>query len=242
MKRGYSIFGKAYQIMLENDVHDIKSIDHQFMQQMVLLDEKSRPYLYNTKPVIIDMSQHELFDFSQQFRKNDELKTVTAVLDHTGKAAKTYNVNMKDMVFGGTEKEILERGTNWCADLAREAAVLLDCVSIPCRIVHLVNPDAAYHGHVVVEAFYHGKYGVIDPTQGYCFYNKKPLDAYELKNNPSYFEKFDEEYAGLYKAMAINEYNPLDDQNDYTKSKLNAYYLKIFTSDHNGNWIMGEDK
>ena len=142
MKRGYSIFGKAYQIMLKNDLHHIKSIDHQFMRQMVLLDEKSRPYLYNTKPVIIDMSRHELFDCSQRFRKNDELKTVTAVLDHTSRAAKTYNVNIKDMVFGGTEKEILERGTNWCADLAREAAVLLDCVSIPCRIVHLVN---TYH-------------------------------------------------------------------------------------------------
>ena len=32
MKKGYSVFGKAYEIMNKNDLHDIDSIDHRFIQ------------------------------------------------------------------------------------------------------------------------------------------------------------------------------------------------------------------
>ena len=33
---------------------------------------------------------------------------------------------------------------------------------------------------MIVEAFYEGKFGVIDPIYGYCFYEGEPLDAYTL--------------------------------------------------------------
>lgn len=43
------------------------------------------------------------------------------------------------MIFGGKEKDIINRGTDWCADMARVGCVLLQCNNIPARIVHLAN-------------------------------------------------------------------------------------------------------
>lgn len=46
MKHGYDIFGKAYGVMMRNDLHDINSIDHKFMREMILLDDESRAFLW----------------------------------------------------------------------------------------------------------------------------------------------------------------------------------------------------
>ena len=156
-----------------------------------------------------------------------------------GSLTETY---FEEMKFGGTEKEIIERGTDWCADLARVGAVLLACNNIPARIVHLVNPLKAYNGHVVVEAFYEDKYGVCDFVYGYCFYENQPLDAYELMNNREYLMAYPKSYSEMYSAISINEYNPMDLNNNYAVSSPNQYYLTLINSNHQDKWIMGEDK
>ena len=226
MKRGYDVFGKAYGIMLRNDLHDIHSIDHKFLNEMIYLEEESYDVLYNCKPVKIDMTDHELYTFAQQFRGCNDKETIHNILAYTKKMADDCNDDFEKMKFGGTEKEILERGTDWCADLARVGAVLLACNNIPARIVHLVNPLKAYNGHVVVEAFYEDKYGVCDFVYGYCFYENKPLDAYTLMNNKEkYLLAYPKSYSEMYLAIAINEYNPMDMNNNYAISSPNQYYL-----------------
>lgn len=37
-------------------------------------------------------------------------------MNFTKNIVKGFNVEFSNMIFGGTEKEILERGTDWCAD------------------------------------------------------------------------------------------------------------------------------
>lgn len=61
--------------------------------------------------------------------------------------ADTYDVPFAQMCFGGTEKEILSRGTGRCTDMARVGVVLLMCNGLPTRVVYLVSPAKAYHGH-----------------------------------------------------------------------------------------------
>ena len=156
MKQGYGIFGKAYEIMFRNDLHASKSIDHAFLRSMVLLDDESAPVLYSMRPMRYDMRSHELYAFSQQFMASAERETIRNVLDYTSGIAKVYNLDFNEMLFGGTEEEILEQGTDWCADMARVGAVLLQCLGIPCRIIHLANLEKAYNGHVVGEAYYEG--------------------------------------------------------------------------------------
>ena len=98
--------------------------------------------------------------------------------------------------------------------MARVCAVFLQCSNIPCRIVYLANPEKAYNGYVVCEAYYEGRYGVIDPIYGYMFYDNTPISAYD----------------------------PTSGKNDYTISVPNAYTLKLIDTEHNDQWIMGEDR
>lgn len=241
MKNGYDIFGKAYGVMMRNDLHDINSIDHKFMREMILLDDESRAFLYDNKPKPIDMRNHELYSFAKQFKGINDRQTIENVLSYAADIAKNCHDEFSEMKFGGTEKEILDRGTDWCADLARVGVVLLACNDIPARIVHLVNLEKAYNGHVVVEAFYEGKYGLCDFLYGYNFYENEPLDAYALMHCRRYLNDYSENYAGLYSAVAINEYDPMDKNNNYAISIPNQYTMNLIYTDHNDKWIMGED-
>ena len=76
MKRGYDVFGKAYGTMLRNDLHDIHSVDHKFMKEMVYLEDESYDFLYNGKPEKIDMANHELYIFAQQFKGVNDKQTI----------------------------------------------------------------------------------------------------------------------------------------------------------------------
>ncbi len=241
MKSGYGIFGKSYEVMLKNDLHDKNSIDHCFLNEMILLDSDSYKHLYHNEPVVEDMTHHEIYRFSKMFKKSNDKDTILEVLSFTEKIASNYDVPFEEMLFGGTEKQIIERGTNWCADMARVCCVLLKCLNIPCRIVRLVNVDKAYHGHVVCEAYYEGRYGVIDPIFGYQFYDKGPLNAYDLLNYHHLISIGYEGYMDLYKSISINEYNPCDTNNDYSISKANEYYKELMRNSHNDKWIMGEE-
>lgn len=241
MKTGYDIFGKAYGVMLRNDLHASESVDHKFLREMILLDAESAAFLYGKKPEGIDMRTHELYSFAQRFRGRDDHQTVENILAYTSQIAKHYDVEFEQMLFGGTEKQILERGTDWCADMARVGAVLLVCNGIPARILHLANPERAYNGHVVVEAFYEGKYGVCDFIYGYCFYDREPLDAETLQRHEEYLAGYREDYRGLYCLVGINEYDPTDADNNYTVSTPNEYTKKIIETDHQDRWFMGEE-
>lgn len=241
MKKGYDIFGKAYGIMMRNDLHDPDSIDHKFMKEMILLDEESRAFLYDKNPEQFDMTNHELYTFAKQFKGSNDKQTIENILLYTANIADNCNDDFSEMKFGGTEKEILTRGTDWCADMSRVGAVLLACNGIPARIIHLVNLNKAYNGHVVVEAYYEGKYGVCDFLYGYNFYSKEPLDAYTLMSQKQYLENYPDDYVGLYSAVAINEYNPMDKSNNYIISTPNQYTMNIINTNHNDKWFMGED-
>ena len=240
MKQGYDVFGKAYGIMLRNDLHAIGSVDHELLQNMILLNEESYNLLYKNIETVIDMRDNELYQFAQQLKGNNEHQTIRNILGYTAAVASDFQVPFEKMEFGGTEKEIIERGTDWCADMARVGVVLLGCNGIPARIVHLANPKKAYNGHVVTEAFYEGKYGVCDFLYGYCFYEQKPIDTYELMQKKQYLEAYPEDYAALYLTAAISEYNPMEN-NNYDKSIANEYYLNLINSNHNDKWIMQED-
>ena len=238
--QGYDVFGKAYGVMMRNDLHAPEGVDHKLLQKMILLNENTYHLLYKKPAIMADMKIHELYDFAQQFRGRNDRQTIENVLKYTMQVAKEFQVPFEKMKFGGTEKEILERGTDWCADMARVGVVLLGCCGIPARMAYLVNSKKAYNGHVVTEAFYEDKYGVCDFLYGYYFYDINPVDAYELMVNKKHLEGYSECYRELYSAVAISEYNPLEDYK-YTVSLANEYYIRLINENHNDKWIMGEE-
>ena len=141
--KGYDVFGKSYGYMLRNDLHDINSIEHKLMQEQIRLDSVSEPFLYGGYQILYPLVNHELYTFSQKFKMKNELESIKAVVRYTSKLASNFDVPLKDMLFGGTEKEILTRGTDWCFDLARVAALILDCIGLTSRFVFVANPYKA---------------------------------------------------------------------------------------------------
>ena len=240
MKIGYGVFGKAYEVMYAHDLHNPASIDHELMKNMILLDDQSAAILYS-RVVRHNYGGHELYQFAQQFKASIEKETIQNVLRYTQEIAAAFDTDFDDMLFGGTEKQILDRGTDWCSDMARVGAVLLQCLGIPCRMLYLANPGKAYNGHVVNEAFYEGRYGVVDFIYGYQFYDRNPKSAFEIQRNPEFLAASPESYQGLFSAIAISEYDPCAPGNNYSISRPNDYYLKLIHTDHENMWLMGED-
>lgn len=243
MKQGYDVFGKAYGVMNRNDLHAVESVDHQLMREMILLDEDSRAFLYRAAPALPDMRGHALYAFAQQFRRAAERDTIEAALAYCADIARSYDdVPFETMRFGGTEQEILERGTDWCADMARVGVALLNCCGVPARILHAVNPQAAYNGHVLTEAFYEGKFGVCDFLHGLRFHDGAPLDAWQLLTHRAHLSGLPCDYADTLSAIAVSEYNPMNPANNYAVSAPNEYTLTLIRTDHQNRWIMGEDE
>ena len=239
MKIGYGVFGKAYEVMYAHDLHNPASIDHELMKNMILLDDQSAAILYS-RVVRHNYGGHELYQFAQQVKASIEKETIQNVLRYTQEIAAAFDTDFDDMLFGGTEKQILDRGTDWCSDMARVGAVLLQCLGIPCRMLYLANPGKAYNGHVVNEAFYEGRYGVVDFIYGYQFYDRTPKSAFEIQRNPEILAAYPESYQGLFSAIAISEYDPCTPGNNYSISRPNDYYLKLIHTDHENMWLMGE--
>ena len=238
--KGYDVFGTSYGYMLRNDLHDINSIEHKLMQEQIRLDSVSEPFLYGGYQIIYPLENHELFSFSQKFKLKSELESLKAVVEYTSKLASNFNLSLKDMLFGGTEKEILSRGTDWCFDLARLTAVILDCIGLTSRFVFVANPYKAYNAHVLLEVYYNDSWGVIDPLYGYIFFDTKPISAKDIIHSVQ-LNVMNEDYKNMFNQISIAEYNPNDEDNKYLISKCNEYTYKINTIIQDGTWLLGED-
>jgi hypothetical protein len=250
MKKGYGVFGKAYEVMFQNDLHDKHSIDHYLLSNMILLDNESNNCLYQKpKSVSDDVRFHGLYSFSQQFKGSDDLESIRNVMTYLKKIVKKFDAPFEDMYFGGTEKEIIKRGTDWCADISRVGVALLQCLYIPSRILIIVNKDVAYNGHQVVEAYVNGKYMMCDFLYGVIGKVNTIYSVHDLLNKPGQVKniyqsnvKDDSQLdyiSGLYKLAAISEYDVTKNYN-YNISRPNEYYLKMMRLKHKGQWQMGE--
>ncbi|MDY5982271.1 MAG: helix-turn-helix domain-containing protein [Anaeroplasma sp.] len=239
--KGYDVFGKEYGCMLRNDLHDINSIEHKLMQEMVRLDSISEPFLYGGYQISYPMENNILYSFAQRFKRDNDLESIKSLIHYTSQIATNYNTPLDEMYFGGTEKEILDRGTDWCFDLARLAAVILDCLGMTSRFVFVANPDKAYHGHVLIEVFYNDSWGVVDPLYGYVFYDNTPISAKDIYHS-SVLQELNEEYKNMFKQVAIVDYNPNNEENKYIISKCNKYTLTLNSIVQDGTWKLGEDK
>lgn len=240
IRKGYDVFGKEYGIMLRNDTHDVLSVEHKLMQEQIRLDSVSEPFLYGGYNIVYPMEKHELYLFSKGFEKADSHETLKEVVGYTSKMASEFDAPLDEMHFGGTEKEILDRGTDWCFDTARLAAVILDCLGMTSRFVFVANPNKAYHGHVLLETRYKDSWGVVDPLYGYVFFDDKPVPAKEMLLSKQ-LREMEKDYQEMFQQIAIAEYNPNDEDNRYIVSKCNDYTLRLNTIEQDGTWKLNEN-
>lgn len=253
MKIGFDIFGKAYGFMFRNDLHDEDSIDYSFGKKMILLDSDSDELLYDSSKYTISnkIVYHDLYDFAQQFKGSSWIESTRNILAFTRKIVRDFNLPFENMMFGGTEREIIDRGTDWCTDISRVGCALLQCLNIPCRMVGLVNTKQAYNGHTVCEAIVEKRFIMCDFTYGVLGYLDKEYSVKSLLRDFAAVEKIyydvistddNREYIlGLFDKAGFNDYD-ITKKHNYNKSKPNEYYLSMMNLNHDGTWKLGENR
>ncbi len=169
--QGSGQFGPAYRIMLEHDTHAPGSVDRVGIEHMVRLCDATAGFLYTgytptttryapgSRPTLEAVCE-EIFEGVSDAEKR--VRRIGRFCRRLG--AKASKGPVDEMLFGGTEEQIIARGSDWCTDVSRVACGLLQVSGIPSRIVFQANRHRPYSGHVIVEAWRSGTWGALDPT------------------------------------------------------------------------------
>jgi transglutaminase-like putative cysteine protease len=257
---GPAAFGPAYRFMLENEAHAEGSVDRDIVRGIVRLCPETAEHLYRdhtpleigyrpgSRPVLeAIVSEHVTAGASRE-------AGVRAIAGFTRGLGLNAEQDLEKMRFGGTEEQIIQRGSDWCTDVARVACALYQVAGFPSRIVDLFDLDAAYSGHVIVEVYRGGFWGAVDSSSGVVYRHPEgaPASTWELMND----SKLIESHAGpeawytsvnQFKAAGITDYFVRDHgRYDYAVSGVNDYYRSILEKADQGwpgglRWLHGED-
>lgn len=260
--QGLSQFGPAYRIMLERDAHAPGSVDRVLMERMIRLCPETSAYLY---------SEYTPTDVTYKGGSRPELESHLKEMVATSRTAeeqigriirfcsvleKRASGDLDEMLFGGTEEEIMRRGSDWCTDLARVACVLCQMVGLPARVLMLADTDRAYSGHSIVEVFRNDVWGAVDPTYAvvYRHADGSPVSTWDLVNQPELVAAhWSDPVAarakiGEFRSVAISNYLVSDREDyDYMVSSVNSYCRSILEMSSKGwpgglRWLHGEDQ
>jgi hypothetical protein len=245
--QGLGQFGPAYEIMLKNDTHAPGSIDRILMEGMIRLCPETADYLYSkyspTKSFYKKGSRPRLEQYLRVISKNSSKeRQIEAITRFTSNLQKKVSNDLNLMQFGGTEEEVIARGSDWCTDVARVGCALCQVAGFPARIVHLFDIKKAYSGHVIIEVFRNKVWGAVDSLRNIIYRDSRgrPVSTWNLMNAPS--------TPGQFRGAAISNYFVWRwKEYDYTPSKINNYYRSILENSNQGwpsglRWIHNEDR
>lgn len=261
--KGRSQFGPAYEVMLNGDSHACGSVDRTLTKWMIRLCAETADYLYTEyTPIRIGYEQGNRPELERMLGRacldhGDPDRPVEAIISFTAQMAKSVpDVPLGDLLFGGTEEEIVRRGSDWCTDLARVACLLCQVGGLPARIVNLFDTTMAYSGHVIIEAHVQGRWAAFDPTNGVGFRDgaKTPVSTWEIMTRPAEIVAYDCKQgsanrrfdAKQFRAAAIVNYLIHETgEYNYAVSGINDYYRAILAMSQKGwpsglRWLFAE--
>ncbi len=260
--QGLDQWPRPYRTMVEHDPHPRGSVEWRLWESMVFLGPQTAVDLY-TRFSSTDVTYRpgvrpELDAAAQRIAPATRSveDRVRAVVAFGAALGPKEPVPLDALRFGGTEEEIIARGSDWCTDVARVGAALLQVAGVPSRVVMLADPGRAYSGHTVVEAWRGGVWGAVDPTRGVVFRSERgvPLSVWQLMQYPELLEEQGSDVPpgairpGEFRWAAIANYRvgPTDAY-DYSVGAINGYYRSILTMADEGwpggvRWLFGEDR
>jgi hypothetical protein len=261
--QGTAQFGRAYEIMLENDAHAPGSVDRVLAQRMIRLCPETAFDLYEgytpTEVHYQKGSRPELERFAEEATADchsDEERIEALARFCSRLGGKVADDDLDAMRLGGTEEEIILRGSDWCTDVARVACVLCQVAGFAARIVMLLDTNQAYGGHDIIEARRKESWGAVDPLTEVIYRHPdgRPASTWELMNQPGLIDAHSRGPSTLYttpgqfRAAAVCNYFAWEWKTyDYTVSGVNSYYRSILEMSIRGwpgglRWLHGEDK
>lgn len=259
--RGLAQFGPAYRVMLENDAHARGSVDRLLMENMVRLCIETADYLYSeytpTRAFHRKGARPQLEHCVEKIVQtcDSDEKCVEAIAQFTSQLKDRTSDGLDSIRVGGTEEEIIARGSDWCADVARVGCALCQVAGYTSRMVYLVDTEKAYSGHVIMEVFWVGVWGAVDPLTGVLYRHSggDPASTWALVNDTHLVERhFRGESTpyttpGQFRAAAISNYFLWEaTAYDCTVVGINEYYRSILEMSEKGwpcglRWLHGED-
>jgi len=260
--KGLSQFGPAYKIMFENDAHASGSVDRILMENMILLRSETADYLYSRYTPLTNLykkgSRPKLEQYVRKaiFRCNSDEERIEAIAQFTSNLQKKVSDGLNLMQVGGTEEEIITRGSDWCVDVARVGCALYQVARFPARMVYLIDTEKPYSGHVIIEVCRAEIWGAVDPLTNVIYRHPggKPASTWDLMNNHRLIERHWRDKFTLYttvdqfRGAAISNYFVWCwGEYDYTVSEINDYCRSILEMSDKGwpgglRWLHGKDK
>jgi hypothetical protein len=258
---GIHQYGRAYQTMLENDPHAPGSVDRVLWADMIRLCRETAPFLYS------EYTLQEPGYRAGSLPALEDRAAVASAGSHTadgivegiarftaGLARQNDGQDLESLRFGGTEEEIIGRGSDWCTDVARVACALCQVVGFGARLVGVFALDQAYSGHTIIEAFRDGVWGAVDPLVAtvYRHPDGRPASAWDLLTDYQVARRYSDPDVPEGRtvprmAAGVVNYHVRDrGRYDYTVSRVNAYYRPILEMSERGwpgglRWLHGED-
>ena len=260
---GIGQFGPAYRFMLDNDSHAAGSVDRVLMERMIRLCPDTATYLYDSytaldikhqpgsRPELERWVGKAIADAGSPEKLTERIAAFTAGLQEN-----VAHDGPDEMLLGGTEEEIISRGSDWCTDVARVGCVLCQIAGLPSRSVNLFDTGQAYSGHVIIETYRQEQWGAIDTTTGvvYRHADGRPASAWELMNEPELIESHARSplaaytsTRGQFAGAAISNYFVWQSETySYGVSSINDYYWSILALAGRGwpgglRWLHGEE-
>ena len=240
--RGTYRFGKAYGFMLENDPNAAGSVNRVLAQAMVRFCAETADYLYTgcsptcagyEKGFRPTLERYVAEAGASQGSSPDRVAGIA--LFCRGLEARAAD-DLDGMWFGGTEEQIVPRGSDWCIDVVRVACAMCQVAGVLARPVWLFNLGQAYSGHAIIEASREGVWGAVDTPNGVVYRNPvgTPATAWELMSDERLIRSNWEGRSSFYadprqfEAAAICNYPSRRASDfDYTVSSLNDYTRQV---------------
>lgn len=214
---GIGQFGPAYETMLRRDAHAPGSVDRVLLERMVRLCRETVGYLYaqhtptglayaaGSSPAL---EAHAADAVGDSGCEDERVAGIARFCSRLGQRAPQ---DLDCMVLGGTEEEIIRRGSDWCTDVARAACALYQVAGHPCRLVFLADTENAYSGHVIVEVCRSGLWGAVDSSTVVVYRRADgmPATTWNLMNDRDLVESHGPAAytsPGQFRAAAVSNY------------------------------------
>jgi hypothetical protein len=150
-----------------------------------------------------------------------------------------------DFWWGGTEEQVIAKGSDWCHEVARVYCALSQVAGMPARIVYILGRE---DGHAVAECFVEGAWALVDPLAPHVYRREDgmPLSIAEMgradegRRRRLTRDGREGTYvrARYFEFTAVAEYYLVEaDRYDYSPSRCNAFNRRLLGPGWNGGRV-----
>ncbi|MFH0816971.1 MAG: transglutaminase domain-containing protein [Methanobacteriota archaeon] len=255
--KGRTGFGTYDELLsLENDLHAPGTVDSVLLDEMVKLLPETEGWLYSDcaplratykkggRPYLEGIVGRVARQSGDELRAKSLARWCSGIQSQFPTPEKSTEKGFwttDTMLFGGTEEELIKRGTYVCTELSRVLCALAQVAGMPSRLVYLFDMTRKNWGHGVVEIYIRsggvGSWAVFDATSDACY--AKPegglASAWDLRCRPELADAHPDHgnkpYVSgeFYRCSAIANYFVSDwSKYDYGWNLINDYYMRIW--------------